>query len=184
MAIAPLLDTEAADWSPDLYGASWPRPAPLLLLPDHDDAGHDEAGYDDGYGDGYGAEDLTLAPLVPLAPAPHGLRTGLDVRRRRAVRAATRRRRRAVVLATLAAGLICGLALPLSALGGSAARPGRPNGTGATAGGTVYVARPGDTLWSIANRFDDGGNARPLARALARETGSAVVVPGEHIAIP
>lgn len=168
MAIAPLLDPEAADWSPDLYGASWPKPAPLLLLPDHDD------GDDDG-------DDLTLAPLVPLAPTPHGLRKGLDVQRRRAVRAATRRRRRAVVLATLAAGLICGLALPLSALGGSAARP---DGTGATASGTVYVVRPGDTLWSIATRFDNGGNPRPLARALARETGSAVVVPGEHIAIP
>jgi nucleoid-associated protein YgaU len=51
-------------------------------------------------------------------------------------------------------------------------------------GETVYVVRPGDTLWSIASRFDHGGDPRPLAEALAQETGSAIVVPGERIAIP
>jgi hypothetical protein len=107
--------------------------------------------------------------------------------RRRAVaqhrrRAVAQHRRRAVALVALAAGLVGGLTLPLAALGGS---PATRFGSAAVAPGeTVYVVRAGDTLWSIAWHFDHGGDPRPLAEALAAETGSAVVVPGERIAIP
>ena len=161
MSIAPLLETEEAGWSADLdlYAASWPRPA-LVLVPDPSRS------------EGAASEE---------APA-EGLRAGVDVSRRRARRAAFRRRRRAVVLAVLAAGAVCGLALPVASLGGSPVAA-HPQGV-AVVGETVYVARPGDTLWSIAAQFDHGGDPRPMAEALAREIGSGVVVPGERIPIP
>ena len=179
MTIAPLLDTEVAGRASDLdqgrhgrldqgqddqgqglYGASWPRPA-LGLVTDRVPAA---------------AAWTDKGSIV-------GLRAGEDVARRRARRAALRRRRRAAVLAGVAAGATWGLALPLASLGGSpvAAHPRAHVGV---AGETVYVVRPGDTLWSIASRLDRGGDPRPMAEALAREVGSAVVVPGERIAIP
>ena len=162
MAIAPLLETEAAGWSAhlDRYAASWPRPA-LRLVPDR-----------------------CRAELAATEEASvEGLRSGEDVARRRARRAAIQRRRRAVVLAAVAAGAACALALPLASLGGSPVAA-HAQGAAAIAGETVYVARPGDTLWSIAAQFDHGGSPRPMAEALAREIGSAVVVPGERIPIP
>ena len=77
------------------------------------------------------------------------------------------------------------LAVPVAALGG---RPATPPASPSTAvvvpGSTVYVVQPGDTLWSIALAFDHGGDPRPLAEAIAKETGSAVVAPGERIRIP
>ena len=160
MSIAPFLGTDEAGWSADLdlYAANWPRPA-LVLVPD---------------------------PCRPegtaTEEAPGGALRAVDVSRRRARRSAIRRRRRAVVLAGIAAGAACGLSLPVASLGGS---PVAAHLQGvAAAGETVYVARPGDTLWSIAAQFDHGGNPRPMAEALAREIGSAVVVPGERIPIP
>ena len=117
---------------------------------------------------------------------------GVDDARHGARRAAAQRRGRAVALTLLAAGLVCGLALPLSVLGGAPASqhavPGSAvasqHATLSPPGETVYVVRSGDTLWSIASRFDRGGDPRPLAEALAQETGSDVVVPGERITIP
>lgn len=82
------------------------------------------------------------------------------------------------------AALAVGLALPIGALGGAPARSPHPGTRPATAGEIVYVVQPGDTLWSIAARLDRGGNPRALAEALARETGSATVVPGERIVVP
>jgi len=97
-----------------------------------------------------------------LAPSPR-------VRRRRVVLAA--------VLGALVLVLLTLLALPVRALGGStlAQDPAAP--------GQEYIVKAGDTLSSIAAQAD------PLHRAsivvqLARETGSTVVVPGEHLFIP
>jgi hypothetical protein len=182
MTIAPLLDTEAAGWGEDrrqrsgqdqdqdrdrdrdrdqgLHGACWPRPT-LRLVPDRGPPG----------------------PAETQKGAVEPLRGGEDVVRRRARRATIRRRRRAVMLAAVAAGVTCGLALPLASLGGSPVAV-HAGAQAAVAGETVYVVRPGDTLWSIASRFDRGGNPRPMAEALAREVGSAVVVPGERIPVP
>ena len=47
----------------------------------------------------------------------------------------------------------------------------------ATAGGVRYVVQPGDTLWSIATRFDHGGDPRALVAQLAAQTGTEAVVP-------
>jgi hypothetical protein len=177
MAIAPLLDTQGADWSADLYGAPWPRPA-LRLVADRGWVATDT--------EVAGGDTLSVLPssAVSRAVVPPLPQAGEDVARRRARRAAIRRRRRAAVLAGVAVVLTCGLALPLASLGGSPAAAGHPD-AGATVGGaTVYVVRPGDTLWSIAARFEREGNPRPMAEALAREVGSAFVVPGERISIP
>jgi len=97
---------------------------------------------------------------------------------RRMRRSTLRARRRALVLAAVATAAVSMLAGPLGSQGHGATSqlPG--------VAGTVYRVRPGDTVWSIASRFDRGGDPRPLAEAIARETGSAVVVPGERIAIP
>jgi hypothetical protein len=91
------------------------------------------------------------------------------VRRRRVVSAA--------VLAAFVLVLLTLLALPVRALGGStlAQDPAAP--------GQEYIVKAGDTLTSIAAQADPVHRAW-MAAQLARETGSAVVVPGEHLFIP
>ncbi len=87
------------------------------------------------------------------------------------------RRRRRVVLVAVVAVLLVLLALPVRALGGSTLAQAAP------ALGADYIVKPGDTLSSIAFRADPA-HARTLAAQLAREVGSSVVVPGEHVHIP
>jgi len=86
-------------------------------------------------------------------------------------------RRRRVVLAAVVLGLLVLLALPIRALGGSTLAQAAP------ASGQVYVVKQGDTLASIAAQADPA-RAGALAQQLAREVGSNVVVPGEHVFIP
>jgi hypothetical protein len=89
-------------------------------------------------------------------------------------------RRRRVALATVAvvaALLLVLLALPLRQLGGSTLAQAQPTP------GQEYIVKSGDTLASIAVRADRA-DARTLTARLAREVGSTVVVPGEHIQIP
>jgi LysM repeat protein len=124
-------------------------------------------------------EDEPAAAWVAL-----DVRPGRDVAARRARRAAVRTRRRRLFLGSAALAVSAALALPFSILGGSRPATPPPSAGVAVAGAGVYVVQPGDTLWSIASRFDRGGNPRPLAEALARETGSSTVVPGEHIEVP
>lgn len=169
MAIAALIEFDEGmeEEDGDLLETPWPRPA-LRIVPAG--AGETETG-DEPAGD------------EPTPAAVLGISLGHDVAVRRAARARVRRRRRHVLLGVVAAGLCAGLALPLSALGGAAPQGLRVPGTALT-GATVYVVRPGDTLWSIASRFDRGGDPRPLAEAISKESGSSTVVPGERIAIP
>lgn len=47
-----------------------------------------------------------------------------------------------------------------------------------------YVARPGDTLWSIATRFAGRGDPRPLVMALEAQIGSGPLQPGERLTVP
>jgi nucleoid-associated protein YgaU len=84
----------------------------------------------------------------------------------------------------LVTGLVVGLALPVSALGG---RPvGSPSPLRApTAGhGFVYTVRPGDTLWSIATRMEPGGDPRRLVAQLADRLGTDTVFAGERLRLP
>ena len=78
--------------------------------------------------------------------------------------------------------LAVGLALPLSGTGG------RSHATGSAPAGIgrqlEYTVRPGDTLWTIAERVDPNNDPRPLVAKLAAQTGSDSVVPGERISLP
>lgn len=170
MAIAALVEIDGGPGGEgDLLEMPWPRPV-LRVVP----AGTDRRGAGETQADPVGDEP---------ASAVLGVRRGPDVTVRRAARARVQRRRRRLVLGVAAAGLCAGLALPLSVLGGATPQAVGVPGTTLT-GSTVYVVQAGDTVWSIASRFDRGGDPRPLAEAIAKETGSATVVPGERIAIP
>ncbi len=49
---------------------------------------------------------------------------------------------------------------------------------------TLYTVRSGDTIWSIATRFANGGNVSALEYRLFEETGTTSLTPGEKIRIP
>lgn len=46
---------------------------------------------------------------------------------------------------------------------------------------TRHLVRPGDSLWSIAQRIEPDGDPRPVVDELSRERGGAPLVPGEVI---
>jgi nucleoid-associated protein YgaU len=49
---------------------------------------------------------------------------------------------------------------------------------------TRHVVRPGDSLWSIAERFEPGGDPRPVVDELIAARGSGPLVPGEVLVWP
>src|ERR1700733_2541094 len=85
-------------------------------------------------------------------------------------------RRRRVVVGAVAVTLLVLLALPIRALGGSTLAQAAP------AQGQEYIVKAGDTLTSIADRADPA-HSTSLTERLVRETGSSLVVPGEHVFI-
>jgi hypothetical protein len=85
--------------------------------------------------------------------------------------------RRRVVVAAFVIGLLVLLALPIRSLGGSTLAQATPGH------GQEYIVKAGDTLTSIADRADPA-HAAALTGQLVRETGTNLVVPGEHIFIP
>jgi nucleoid-associated protein YgaU len=94
---------------------------------------------------------------------------------------ATSARQRRLLVAVIVV-LSIALALPLSGTGGrSHATGSAPAGNGRP---VEYTVRPGDTLWTIAERVDPNADPRPLVAQLAAQTGSDTVVPGERISLP
>ena len=100
--------------------------------------------------------------------------------------AATFRRRRIlaavavvvlVLLVRLAAGAVAGAVLPASP-------PGGPVVGAVPAGADAYVVQPDDTLWTIAERLDRGGDIRATVDALARANGGAALDVGDRIVLP
>ncbi len=90
-------------------------------------------------------------------------------------------RRRRTLLAIMGV-LVVALALPLGGTGGhSHATGSAPAGT---SGPTTYTVRPGDTLWSIAERADPSADPRPLVAQLTAQDGSDRVVPGQRLLVP
>jgi hypothetical protein len=98
---------------------------------------------------------------------------------RRRVSPAVRRRRALLALMGL---LLVGLALPLSGTGGNSHATG--SALAETGTPVSYTVRPGDTLWTIAERVDPSADPRPLVAQLTAQTGSDTVVPGERIVLP
>ena len=61
--------------------------------------------------------------------------------------------------------------------------------TGALPGGqlaatSVWVVRPGDTIWSIADAVDHGADVRPLVDRISSELGGTQLYAGERVNIP
>ena len=108
----------------------------------------------------------TYRPQLYVVPAPSPR-----------IEPSARVRRRRVFLAAVVVALLVLLALPIRALGGSTLAQAAP------AQGQEYIVKAGDTLTSIATRADPA-RAASLTDQLIRETGTNLVVPGEHIFIP
>jgi hypothetical protein len=108
----------------------------------------------------------TYRPRLYVVPDPSG-RTAPS----------PRVRRRRIALATVVVALLVLLALPIRSFAGSTLAQAGP------AQGQEYIVKAGDSLASIANRADPA-HAASLTGQLARETGTGLVVPGEHIFIP
>ncbi len=108
----------------------------------------------------------TYRPRLYVVPDPSG-RTAPS----------PRVRRRRIALGAVVVALLVLLALPIRSFGGSTLAQAGP------AQGQEYIVKAGDTLASIANRADPA-HAASLTGQLARETGTSLVVPGEHIFIP
>jgi hypothetical protein len=134
-----------------------------------------------------------LADIPAYAPAPE---PGASIQpyshpvvRRAAHRPspAVLRRRRAVsvmVVATLLIGCWLGLQAALGRIGGGPlATTGAPGGP-RPAAGRVWIVRPGDTLWSIAEAAHPGSDVRPLVDRLAAAVGSSHLYPGEAVVLP
>jgi Tfp pilus assembly protein FimV len=93
-----------------------------------------------------------------------------------------RTRVRAAVHLALAA------AIAVVAMGG-VSRALEPAAEAAVGGGSsarTYVVRPGDTLWSIAERLRPGEDPRPLVDAIERANGLSAgdLVPGQALQVP
>jgi hypothetical protein len=50
--------------------------------------------------------------------------------------------------------------------------------------GQALIARPGDTIWSIAVSFSRGGDPRPLVAQLEAEINGGVLQPGQRLVVP
>ncbi|HVC26469.1 MAG TPA: hypothetical protein VND23_12000 [Acidimicrobiales bacterium] len=59
-----------------------------------------------------------------------------------------------------------------------------PAGARATASGYLYVARPGDTVWSIASAMEPGRDPRPLVDSLDAQLRAGVLRVGETLHLP
>jgi broad specificity phosphatase PhoE len=51
-------------------------------------------------------------------------------------------------------------------------------------GGYLYIARPGDTLWSIASELQPGGDPRPLVAEFEQQLHGAELVAGDELKLP
>ena len=127
------------------------------------------------------ADDAEPALAVPTAPVLEPRRV---TRSSAAVSPRVRRNRRVLLGVAL---LATALAVVVPAAG-AFARPLAPGQASALAPGLAlrgtYVVAPGDTVATIAARFAPAGELAATEAALLREAGSAVLVPGEHLAIP
>lgn len=114
-----------------------------------------------------------------------------DLRARRCKKLAGRRSRRKTTRATflwrraLVLGALAGLGiLAWDATAGILAPANAAPTKAAPALSHVYVARSGDTIWQIAERFSRGGDPRPLVATLEAEIGGGTLQPGQVLTVP
>jgi LysM repeat protein len=116
-----------------------------------------------------------------VAAAPRRPSAGAAPRR---LPASVYRRRRLVVGVLLAAPVVLAGAVAAGELTGPGGDPASAAVTGAAADPVVVVARPGDSLWSIAERFHgDVPLDRYLDALIARNGGTAIQA-GQAVALP
>lgn len=131
------------------------------------------------------------APVSALAPAPSSRRSHLrllppvapertgprpDEEARRLHPSVYRRRRLGVATAALALGATAWTVLPGGGAAPTASAPPAP-------AAAVHVVAPGDTIWSIARRLQPEGDVRATVDRLVAAHGSAVLQPGDRIAL-
>ena len=121
---------------------------------------------------------------IEIGRAPARPRLALVGEPRAAVRCsplttrATYRRRR-ILAVVLALGIVVTVGKAGVALGGTPlVAPERPP---APPIGSSFVVRPGDSLWTIAQRIAPGADLRPIVDALARDRANAPLRPGETV---
>lgn len=114
-------------------------------------------------------------------PRPVRLRTPAEAARRvpsRQLPAHVYRRRQLVALALVVLVVASVLLLAVRVGQADAELDGPPPAA------PVYVVKPGDTLWSIAQELDPTGDPRDLVDRLADAAGGASLVPGQRIELP
>jgi nucleoid-associated protein YgaU len=120
-------------------------------------------------------------PLRPTS-APHRLDPSVYRRRRLLVAGVA-----LVLLGLLVPPMSAVLATVQSALAGTGGGPLTTTGAAAgisTASETVWVVRPGDTLWTIARRVEPQRDPRAVVDQLANELHGTSLYPGEQIPLP
>jgi hypothetical protein len=121
--------------------------------------------------------------LVARRAPTYQVGRNVGVRRAARQRMLARRRRALIVAAVIVSVVI--LAWPGHAFGGETGLGGPIDAASGAAlsAGMVYVVQPHDTVMTIA-RLVDPWDPTVARRALVRELGSDVVVPGEHVLVP
>jgi hypothetical protein len=129
-------------------------------------------------------EDIEHFEQIEIGRAPARPRLALVGEPRAAVRCsphATRAtyRRRRILAVVLALGIVVAVGKAGAALGGTPlVTPERPSASPIV---SSFVVRPGDSLWTIAQRIAPGADPRPIVDALARDRHDAPLQPGETI---
>jgi hypothetical protein len=124
--------------------------------------------------------------LVPQEVAYPGGRPG-SVERRRPQTFFWRRAIAVSVLVGLGAMAWLATGRLVSAAGAQAPQSQQCLSAGVPGGGScgqVYVAKPGDTIWSIAVAYSRGDDPRPLVANLESQIAGGVLQPGERLVLP
>jgi hypothetical protein len=94
--------------------------------------------------------------------------------------------RRRIAVVVLAVALVLVMARAGAALGGSTPaaperHPAHSSATAASDTGRSTLVRPGDSLWTVAERLAPGSDPRPIVDALSEARHGTVLTPGESI---
>ena len=126
----------------------------------------------------------TTVPPGPPSPPRPALRVleGGRAPGRLAQQAVYRRRRVMAIAVALVA--VLALVLLTNAVLVRTAGGGTPAPVAGTSSGAVHVVQPGDTLWSIAQSLDAGGDVRLVVDRLVDLNGRAPLTVGQRLQLP